>query len=270
MASVAEPLPVRPEQAAYARALAPFLRAMDELQNETIRLEVYRALSAGEAPRVGGVPRAIERLADAVRSSQQSADMSARLDVVKSADRFARQGLARAAPAAAAAELPSVPYTEAIADILAREPRLARGAAEVSRAYSSEHALSIARAASVKTTERVQKALAKAMATRQTAEGTIKSIRGIAAAMGEDMADWTHAYAETVMRTNMGTAYSAGKFRQMADPAVAYAIGALRFDGPTDIPPAGDARPNHAAAVGLIGAANDPGWARIAPPLGYG
>ncbi|HUW32524.1 MAG TPA: phage minor head protein, partial [Planctomycetota bacterium] len=85
----------------------------------------------------------------------------------------------------------------------------------------------------------------------------------------EDMADWTRSYAETVWRTNMSTAYSAGRFRQMADPAVAYAIGALMFDGPTDTGPMGDTRPNHAAAVGLVGAADDPGWQIIAPPLGY-
>lgn len=270
---VGEPAPIQvdPEAAAFARSLAPFLAAVRDLQDAEITSQVHRLLG-GSPPRIGAVNRAIDRLAKVMASHQMQADVIGRTEVLKAADAFRRAGLAlsKPAPAVQVSGLPSVPFPEAVSDLLAREPRLARSAGEVARAYGERHAFAVAKSTQLKVTQRVQKAVARAMDRGVETESIYRAIRGVAGQAGEDMADWTRSYAETVWRTNMATAYSAGRFRQMADPAVAYAIGALMFAGPTDRESqGGDARDNHVAAVGLIGAPDDPGWQKIAPPLGY-
>ncbi len=271
MAGEAAESRIHPSRAAYAKALAPYLAALEAVKNETIRVEVFRALG-GDPPAVGAVDRAVARLGEVIREAQMTVDVASRQMVLEAADRFRRSGLAREVKAIAEESpvgLPAVSFPEAVADIMAREPRLARSAEEVARAYNEDHGFALARASSVTVTRRVQDAVAKAIQTGKPVDAAVRSIRATVAAAGEDMADWTRAYAETVFRTNLSTAYSAGRFREMADPAVAYAIGALMFDGPTDAEPAGSSRRNHVAAVGLIAAPTDPVWDKLAPPLGW-
>lgn len=293
---------LQPEHAAYARALAPYIAAMDELAREiTLRIVFERV--GGEIPRVGAVNRAVERLGRVIQTAQQTADLIGRRETLHAADVLAQGAPAgpggvgavqRAIPGLEAAQaptalaapgipgdplmavgtapgapLPRVPFPEAVADVIAREPRLAASAAEVSQAYNESHAFALARSSSIKVTERVQKAVSTAIHQGRTVGEGARAIRQVARAAGEDMSRFTHAYAETVFRTNVSTAYSAGRFREMANPAVQFAIGALMFDGPTDSLPAGDSRPNHVAAVGLIASASDPVWSALAPPLGY-
>jgi hypothetical protein len=273
VAKKGKPFFVKPESAAFARSMAPFLVAIGNLQDETIKLELSQLLGA-ESPRFGNVQRAVDKLAEVIGENQMVSDVTARREVLQAADRFRAAGLARPGlvPEVAQGGLPVVSFPQAVGDILARDPRLAMSGAEVSAAYGSSHTFAVAHATSLKVTERVQKSIARFMDAGTATDKIHTGIREIAKQAGEDMTDWSHSYAETVWRTNMSTAYSAGRFRQMADPAVAYAIGALMFDGPTDVATKhgfGSSRANHVAAVGLIGAADDPGWQIIAPPLGY-
>lgn len=254
-----------PSRAAYVRALAPYIAALDELARQITLKEAYLAGGTGTAPTVGAVERARARVAKVIQEAQITADVVARRDVIAAARRLSGGRLAPSPAIPVTTSLPEVPFTEAVADLMAREPRLANSAADVARAYNEQHGFSMARAVEQKTVERVQKALAKAVHEGQTVDAGVRTIQAIARKAGEDMADWTRSYAETVFRTNVSTAYSAGRFRQMADPDVAKAIGALRYSTAGDV----DVRKNHKHADGLIAAADDPVWQRLAPPLGY-
>lgn len=154
-------------------------------------------------------------------------------------------------------ELPRVPPSDAISDLIRREPRLARTADAVSRVYNESHAFALARSASDVLTRKVRDVTVAALQAGLPTPDAVEIIRG--------MGDFTRGYAETVFRTNANTAYTSGMFRQVRDPAVADVIGAFRYDAVLD----SDVRPNHRAAHGLVAAPDDPIWHRIAPPLGY-
>ena len=79
------------------------------------------------------------------------------------------------------------------------------------------------------------------------------------------MGDFTRAYSETVYRTNLTSAFAAGRFKQVESEEVRRVTPAFEFDAIDDAA----VRPNHAAADGLIAAVNDPVWSRISPPLGH-
>jgi len=81
----------------------------------------------------------------------------------------------------------------------------------------------------------------------------------------EQMGDWSRSYADTVYRTNVATAYSAGRMRQLADPEVADVVRGLRYTAVGD----SDTRPSHKAMDGFTAPADDPVWHRVAPPAGY-
>jgi len=226
----------------------------------------------GKSTLRGSIDEAVRELAEAIRVGRVRADLLGRTQTLKAADALVRAGSVSPVPppvplegAVGAQLLPRVPFTDAVADVLARDPRLASGFREVAEAYNTDHVFSLARSSSVKVTPRVQQAVADAIQRGETVSGAARDIQAIAKAAGEDMAKWTRNYAETVAQTNFATAHSAGRFRQMADPAVRYAIGALEIVGPTD----STARPNHRAAVGLVASPEWGGWHRMAPPLGY-
>lgn len=73
------------------------------------------------------------------------------------------------------------------------------------------------------------------------------------------------AYVENVYRTNVATAYGAGRFRQLSSPEVQTARPLLEYRT------AGDTRvrPNHARLNGLVFRQSDPLWPTFAPPNGY-
>lgn len=154
-------------------------------------------------------------------------------------------------------DLANVPFDDAIDDLLARTPELARSGDLVAQVYSNEHGFAAAYSPSRAVTQRAQKAISDAVA-RGTSMGDVEAIL-------QDMGDWSRAYAETVFRTNLATAYSAGRWKQVSDPDVAAVIPAMRYDAVGDK----DTRPNHEAADGLIASINDPIWDRFTPPLGY-
>lgn len=262
-------------RAAYAQSMAPYLAAVSTLAAEAIDRELLRF--GGSPPRVGGVGKAVEDLARLMQSTQQTADLLGRGDTLKAARRLV--GVPPALPPAppgvppgsfpgpfgSGGGLPRVPFNEAVADVLARDPVLLANAQDVATAYNEGHVFSMARAVEQETVTRAQKAVAKAIHQGTGSVDLAQHIREIARKAGEDMAGWTRAYSQTVAETNLATAYSAGRFRQVSDPATASVIGALMFDGPAD----SSARPNHKAAIGLIAAPDDPVWDFLAPPLGF-
>lgn len=153
--------------------------------------------------------------------------------------------------------VPEVEFTSAVEDITRRHPELAQSAAEVSKVYRERHAFALAKSAELVVTERVQRAVSAGIQ-----QGVpVKTQADLIASIG----DWSKAYGETVYRTNMATAYSAGRFRQAADPAVAEVMPAFEFRAVGDA----DTRANHAAADGLVAATHDPVWDHLSPPLGY-
>lgn len=216
--------------------------------------------------------RAARALRDAVAESMILSDLLGRRRMLLEADAVGGNVAAQEATGRRllfredlTSTVPEVPFREAIADIVRREPRLARTAEVVAEVYRSGEGFAAANAATVQVAERVQKAIAS-FAQRGI---DTPSARQIVA----DMGNWSEAYAETVYRTNLSTAYNAGRFQQAKDPVVASVIGALRLEAINDAD-VRRGRPedhgeNHLAGDGLIASVNDPVWQTASPPHGY-
>lgn len=164
--------------------------------------------------------------------------------------------------------VPKVPFLEAIEDLLRREPRIAATAQAVSDLYSQRHSFALARSLDTKLTRRVQKALASFLEIG-IPEPTVGKVIA-------DMGDWTESYGQTVYRTNMSTAYGAGRFRQVFDPDVARVIGGFKFMVVRDSDARGNPKTwkgppdeNHWDAHGLTASTTDSVWERFYPPMGY-
>lgn len=82
--------------------------------------------------------------------------------------------------------------------------------------------------------------------------------------LGIDAAD--PAYLQTVFRTNIQTAYGAGRYRALEDPVIRETRPYVQYRT------VGDARvrPNHAALDGKVFSLDSDEWRRIAPPGGFG
>ena len=162
-----------------------------------------------------------------------------------------------------ATAVPKVPFKDAIRDLTRRDPRLASSAAEVSQIYA-EHGFAAVHASSDVILERVRQQIASVMAGSNVADviAVVQALEG-----------WTRNYAGTVVRTNLTTAYAAGRWEQLKDPDVRQTIPALRYvsvQEPWDPKTKRGTRPNHRAAHGFVAAPDDPAWKDLAPPLGYG
>lgn len=158
---------------------------------------------------------------------------------------------------AAPLQMPKTAFDEAIADLLGREPRLAFGYEAVQILYADQHAFALAKSIDIEVTKRVQ----QAMTTMLRQGTTLESAQDVIGQLGR----WTRSYADTVYRTNVATAYSAGRFVQAADPDVEDVFKAFEFVTAGDV----DVRHNHEAGHGSIASTRDPIWDRMAPPLGY-
>jgi hypothetical protein len=173
----------------------------------------------------------------------------------------------------------TLPFTEAVEEVLDREPTIvesaspmdfdrwrANAAREVQELYSSRKAFAMARSADQKLTERIQKEIPKlltgGMSSAQV-ENEILNI-GESAAFGQ-VRDWNRAYAATVYRNAAATAYNGGRFEQAADPEIQEVVPALIHAGIHD----GRQRRNHQAANGTIADVHHPIWKRIKPPMGH-
>lgn len=166
------------------------------------------------------------------------------------------------------AEQPTIPrltFLEAVRDLTSRAPLEGFNWRQVAEIYQTRQGFALARSADVALTERVQKTIERFL--RQGIQ--LRNAEKIIAEMG----GFTTAYAETVYRTNLSTAYSAGRFDQAARPEVAVVIGAFEYvtarDSDVRRSRPEDSGENHLAAHGFIAATTDAIWDRVAPPSGY-
>ena len=153
--------------------------------------------------------------------------------------------------------VPGITFEEAVEDMFKRDPRLARSAAEVSRLYSTQKVFAMARSAEIVVTRRAQEEIVKWLGGGDPAIAITKTL--------EQIGPFSRAYADTVYRTNVATAYSEGRIQQAEDPDVSEVIVGFRFEGVNDA----FTRENHRAGFGSVAATDDPVWKLRKPPLGY-
>ena len=229
------------------RSTVTFQAALDELVRASLSDEPKRR------------EKALLRLSELLGDSMALADLIGRKRMLLEADRR-REAQPTDIPSFIFAETPVVPnveFGEAIEDLISRDPRLAANAEEVRRIYQETHGFALAQSADIALTRRIQKFITSSLRKGLGAPEASEVIAG--------MGDFTRAYSETVYRTNIATAYTAGRFKQTSNPDVADVIGALEYTAILDP----DVRPNHAAAHGLLASQFDPIWSVFSPPLGY-
>ncbi len=166
--------------------------------------------------------------------------------------------------------LPRVTFEEAVQDMVERTPVTIRAASErtaqaISRLYSEGTNVAFVRAAEAEVTKRAQKLIFEMI--REGAP-EVDAGRRIVTSVNEvrkRTKEWTQSYARMVFRTNVNTSVSAGRFRQMRDPAIKRIMPAMEFNDVGD----SDTRPNHHAADEVIMQVDDSRWNFLAPPLGY-
>lgn len=111
--------------------------------------------------------------------------------------------------------------------------------------------------------ERVREMLVTSLEEGQTFREFAAAIEDEAPGLGITSTD--HGYLENVFRTNVQSAYGAGRYRQITDPAVATARPYVQYRT------VGDARvrPSHEKLDRTVYRIDGPTWKRIAPPNGY-
>lgn len=240
------------------------------------------ALSALMVAKVRGTPlqqdAALAALNDTMRETLGISELlGASLTLQSAAPVLVEEGIALRADrpclinfAAEQVILPRVTLAEAGEELIARAPVTIRNAAErtwqrISQLYGKGRVMAFVRSAEQSVTQRARILIREALE-----EGIGEGTAGRAIKMGVDevrrrTAEWTESYARMAFRTNLNTAVTAGRFRQVQDPDVRAVIPAFRFQTAGDT----DVRSNHGAANGLIFSVTNPVWGRIAPPLGF-
>ena len=125
----------------------------------------------------------------------------------------------------------------------------------VQELYSREHGFALARSAEATVTTKIQNLLAEALRTGQSlpkGEALIQELFG-----------WSRAYAETLFRTNLNSAYNAGALQQALSPELDDFIVGLRRV------PVGDRDTRDTHNFELIAAKRDPIWLELGVPAGY-
>lgn len=237
-------------------------RTADDIRDGV--LGVVSALAKGKQP-----GEAARKFASEVTQTMAVADLLGRrrllLEHDAARDRVPFELREQIAFASVPSSFPEVPFEEAIRDLVSREPRLARSAAEVARLYQSEHAFALSNSLELGVTFRAQQIVERIAA----GEATRIAARNLIAQAG----DFAKAYADVVYRTNLNTAYTAGRFAQARDPDVSEVIGALQrweiLDSDVRRGRPEDNGENHAAVHGLIASQRDPIWEFVSPPSGY-
>lgn len=162
--------------------------------------------------------------------------------------------------------VPHVPFGEAVIDMVKRHPKLANNAAAVAKLYRDGPAFAMAKSVELNVTEHVKGVVSGMLKDGADTALTIKQI-------ADQSEDFTRAYAETVLTTNVNTAQTAGLFEQVKDPEVRKVIVAFQVSVTKDRNlrrgRKEDNGENHAAAHGLIAGVDDPIWQRFATPYGY-
>lgn len=157
----------------------------------------------------------------------------------------------------------NLPFTEAIEFARARGLLNDESLVDILRAYrerGEEISELVLRRVQLHTAD----AITRWTANGGTFEGFVADVESAGASFGIGPRD--HAYLENVFRTGVQSAYGAGRFRGLADPAVidALPIRIYRTVGDDRV------RPEHAALEGFVwdARASDE-WANYAPPNGY-
>lgn len=230
---------------------------------EAVILEIAEAILKRDAQ---AHERALKKTQAYIGGILVLGNLTGRRSMLIEADRVAAQKVGMMATqgislAAIPDDIPKVEFRGAIEDLVRREPRLAKGAAEVSRLYANQHAFALARVTDLRVTQRVQQEIVRGL---KEGFGVQESSANIARILG-GLEDYAGAYAETVFRTNASTAFTAGQMQQAQDPDVAEVVPAFEFSSVGD----GDTRPNHQAANGLIAPTDHQIWKTFAPPLGH-
>jgi SPP1 gp7 family putative phage head morphogenesis protein len=239
------------------------------------------ALAKAILRRDGSQEDAERGLGSVLASTQAMADLLGRRRLILEADASRARGGASATFIARqvarhrrvhyadliALPIPKISAEDAIADLVEREPRLAVGAEEVRRVYDEEHGFALARSTSITLTERIRDLLVSAQRRGDAPGDVVADILDLADADVRQSIPFLESYAETVYRTNMSSAYAAGRFRMALseDGAVSDVIRAFRFTATGDA----DTRDNHAAADGFIAEVTDNAWNFMSPPFGY-
>lgn len=166
--------------------------------------------------------------------------------------------------------IPRVTFDEAVRDMVQRVPVTLRNPAErtaqrIAQLYGEGNFVAFVRSAEDAVTDRVRDLIAQAIK-----DGIPEASMGRLIRMGVDKVrqvtePWTDAYAKMAFRTNLNTATTAGRFRQVRDPEIREIIPGMQYMAVGD----SDTRPNHMAADGVTLAVDDRRWAKLAPPLGY-
>jgi SPP1 gp7 family putative phage head morphogenesis protein len=155
-------------------------------------------------------------------------------------------------------------FEEAFFTLLDREPIIARSREEIEKAYGLGQKFAVA-----KLPEELSERAAKQVTIRLWEKVAELGIQGRSPADAKrvlaDIGDFSESYAETIYRTNLAGAYTAGRFKQMQDPDVAAVAPALEYTAVGDH----STRKNHKAADGLIAGTKDAVWDRVSPPMGY-
>lgn len=228
-----------------------------------IMLDLAKSIARGDE---GARNASIEALSTQIGQSMALADLFGRRRLFMERDFAEKTARAVDAPQFLFAQTPLVPnveFEEALRDIITREPRIGFNTGEaVAELYQTRHAFALARSADQFLTNKIQDLILKSGLGAFPGD-IIEEITRLG--LDRNIQNFTAAYAETVYRTNLNTAYTAGRFRQAADPEVAEVIGALEYVTAGDE----DVRENHQQADGLIAGVNDPVWRKIAPPVGY-
>lgn len=238
--------------------------ASDELQtfldNSTLELQkaILRIAASEFKNNSQEKNKAIRRLANLIATTEGVADMMGRRRLLIEADSMS--GTTPISMQAAEGQnliIPNVTFQEALDSFAEREPRLVDAAVEVADVYNLEHGFTLARAADEKIIHAVQDIITAGLA----GNTPIKTIPDLIEAIGP----FSRGYADTVFRTNVTSAFTAGRLRMASDPNIAQVIIALQYVAVLD----SNVRPNHAAAHGIIATVNDPVWNRLSPPLGF-
>jgi SPP1 gp7 family putative phage head morphogenesis protein len=167
--------------------------------------------------------------------------------------------------------VPRVPFEQALDDLIDRFPvginaDLKNKGEEVARVYSRGQAFALAEASDAYVARRVQNIIGDVLEKGLSMERAVELVF-------EEAPHASHAYARTVTRTNISTAYSAGTFQQAADPVIRPLFPAFEYqarrDANTRDGNAALGEENHLALDGLIAATDWPGWGKWAPPNGY-
>lgn len=259
----------------------------------TARLQELVAAVFNGSPRE--IAAAQSAMADLIRRTQAYADTLGRRRALLELDAaMAQAKVGEAVPVQFASRtgtplMPNTPFGEALGDLLSREPRLAESAQLVEQVYSRDHGLAIAKAMTIEVVKKV-KSVIQSVFTGAIKAGRfepgmgVPDVRKLAveeireAALLQQTEPFSRAYAETVYRTNLNTAYTAGRFQQAAEPEMRQVMPAFEYNAIHD----GDVRrgrdqdqyapgmaENHLALDGVIASTGSTIWQTYAPPNGY-